>query len=95
MICNQLYFWNYGMQPDATCRCQNEHPGVCFTNVSRAIQNILTKFVNRKNRTSGENFKVKLCTCAQSHALGTRTKFRLEILTINVISGMLYFRDII
>ena len=29
------------------------------------------------------------------YALGTRTKFQLEILTINVISGMVYFRDII
>ena len=33
--------------------------------------------------------------CAQSHALGTRTKFRFEILTINVISGTVYFREII
>ena len=33
--------------------------------------------------------------CAQSHALGTRTKFQLEILTTNVISGILYFRKII
>ena len=29
--------------------------------------------------------------CAQSHALGTRTKFQLEILTIRVISGIVYF----
>ena len=28
-------------------------------------------------------------------ALGTRTKFQLEILTINVISGIVYFRKII
>ena len=28
-------------------------------------------------------------------ALGTRTKFQLEILTINVISGIVYFREII
>ena len=33
--------------------------------------------------------------CAQSMALGTRTKFQLEILTINVISGIVYFREII
>ena len=32
--------------------------------------------------------------CAQSHALVTRTKFQLEILTINVISGIVYFREI-
>ena len=38
---------------------------------------------------------MKLCTCAQSHALGTHTKFQLEILMVNVISGIVYFRDII
>ena len=37
---------------------------------------------------------LKLCTCAQSNALGTRTKFQLEILTINVISGIVYFCEI-
>ena len=31
----------------------------------------------------------------QSHALGTRTKFQLEILTMNVISGIIYFHEII
>ena len=31
--------------------------------------------------------------CAQSHALGTRTKFPLEILTINVISGIALLLD--
>ena len=29
------------------------------------------------------------------HALDTRTKFQLEILTINAISGIVYFRAII
>ena len=38
---------------------------------------------------------LKICMCAQSHALGTHTKFQLEILTINVISGIVYFRKII
>ena len=69
-------------------------PGGCFTNVSQALQDILSKFVYCRNRTSYENFKLKLCTRAQSPALGTRTKFQLEILTINVISGMVYFREI-
>ena len=69
--------------------------GGCFTNVSRALQNILSKFVYCKNSTCDENFKLKLCACAQSHALGTRTKFQLEILTVNVISGVVYFREII
>ena len=35
------------------------------------------------------------CARAQSHALGTRTKFQLEILIINVNSGIVYFREII
>ena len=69
--------------------------GGCFTNVLRALQNILSKFVCCRNCTSYEHFKLKLCSCAQSHALGTRTKFQLEILTINVITGIVYFRDII
>ena len=69
--------------------------GGCFTNVSRALQDILSKFVYRRNRTSHENFKLKLCMCAQSHALGAHTNFQLEILTINVISGIVYFRKII
>ena len=33
--------------------------------------------------------------CAQNHALGTRTRFQLEILTINGIFGIVYFREII
>ena len=58
-----------------------------------------------QNLTSYEHYKLKLCSCAQSqlklcscaqcHALGTRTKFQLEILTINVINSIVYFRDII
>ena len=70
-------------------------PGGCFTNVSRALQNILSIFVHCRNRPSDANFKLTLCTCAQSHALGTRSKFQLEILTINVISAILYFREIV
>ena len=34
-------------------------------------------FVYCKNYSSCGNFKLKLCTCAQSHALGTRTKIQL------------------
>ena len=55
----------------------------------------LSKFVYCRNTTCDENFKLKLCMCAQSHALGTRTKFQLEILTINVISDIVYFYEII
>ena len=32
--------------------------------------------------------------CAQSNAFGTWTKFQLEILPINVISDIVYFREI-
>ena len=59
-------------------------PGVCFTNVSRALQDTLLKFVYCRNRSSYENFK-----------LDTRTKFQFEILTRNVISSIVYFREII
>ena len=65
-------------------------PGGWFANVSRALQNILSKFVCCRNRTSYGHFKLKLCSCAQSKALGTRTNFQLEILTINVITGIVY-----
>ena len=33
--------------------------------------------------------------CVPSRTLGIRTKFQLEILTINVISSIIYFREII
>ena len=68
-----------------------------FTNVSRALycDNILSKFVYYRNRTSYVKSKLKLCACAQSHALGASTNIQLEILTINMISGIVYFRDII
>ena len=72
-----------------------EKPWGCFTNVSRALQNILSKFMHCRNRTSYEKIKLKLCACAQSHSLGTRSKFQLQILTINVISCIVYFREII
>ena len=70
-------------------------PGGCFTNVLRALQDILSKFVYCWYSTSYEKFKLKLCTCAKSIALGTRTKFQLEIFNINVISGIVYFSEII
>ena len=65
----------------------------CFTKVLQALQDILTKFLYCKNRTSYENFKLKLGTYAQSIALGTRAK--LKNFTINVYSGIVYFRKII
>ena len=53
--------------------------GVCFTNVLRALQNISWKCVYCINSTSHENFKLQFYTCGQSHALGTRANFQLEI----------------
>ena len=59
----------------------------CFTNVSRALQNNPEKIYNSRNHIYHENFKLKLCMCAQSMALGTGTNFQLEIL-ISMISAM-------
>ena len=75
--------------------CGRGSSGSCFTNFSQALQDILSKFVYCRNRTSYENLNLKLCTCARSYALGTSTKFELEILTVNVISVIVYFREII
>ena len=47
-------------------------------NVSRALQDIISKLVYCKNQTSNENFKLKLCMCAQSMALGTHINFSLK-----------------
>ena len=69
----------------------------CFTKVLPALQNILLKLMYCWNRTtyiSYKNFKLKVCMCAQSHALGSHTNFQLEILIINVISGIVYVHDI-
>ena len=68
-------------------------PGGCFTKVSRALQNNLAKIHNARNHHYGENFKLKLCTCAQSIALGSRTKFQLEILIKSTISVIHKFRE--
>ena len=65
----------------------------CFTNVSQALLNNLAKIPNTGNHIYGENFKLKLCTCAQSMALGTRTKFQLEILIRTTISAIHKFQE--
>ena len=64
--------------------------GGCFTNVSRVLQNIPSKIAYCRYCTSYNNFKFKLCTCAQSHMY----KFQLEKLIINVFSGIVYFHMI-
>ena len=71
----------------------NFQPGGCFTNVSRALQNNLAKTYNARNHIHDENFKLKLCTCVQSMALGTRTKFRPEILVRSTISAVHKFPE--
>ena len=57
-----------------------QRPWRCFTNVSRALQNIISKMSYCGNSTCYANFNLKLCACAQGHALGTRTRFKLEII---------------
>ena len=68
---------------------------VFFTNILWARQDILSKIVYSINHTSYDNFKLKLCKCAQSHALGTSTKLQLEIINKNMNSGIVYFCEII
>ena len=56
----------------------------------------LSKIISRKYikpKIYGENFKLKLCMFAQSHALGTHTKFQLEILIRNLISAIHKFQE--
>ena len=66
----------------------------CFTNISWALQNILAKINNIRYHIYGENFKLKLRTCAQSLiALGTRTKFKLKILIKSTIPAIHKFRE--
>ena len=48
--------------------------GGCFTYFSRVLKIILSKFVYCRNRNYYENLKLKVCTCAQSHALVTKYK---------------------
>ena len=73
-------------------------PGGCFTKVSRALQNIISKFfcVLQKSYFLWEFQDETLCVCPKLY-FGHRytAKFELEILTLNVISGIAYFRDII
>ena len=68
-------------------------PGGCFTNISRALQNNLAKIYKARNNIYAENFKLKLCICAQSMALGTHTKFQLEILIRSTILVIYKFRE--
>ena len=59
-------------------------PGGCLTNVSWAFQNNIEKIYNARNHIYSENFTLKFCMCA----LGTRTKFQLEILILSTNSAI-------
>ena len=67
--------------------------GGCFTNLSRALQNNLVKIYSARNHIYGEIFKLKFCMCTQSIALGTHTKFQLEILMRGMISAVQKFQE--
>ena len=60
----------------------------CYTNFARALQNNLAKIHNARNQIYAENFKLILCTCAQSMVLDIRTKCQLEILIRCTISAI-------
>ena len=98
-ICDEYKrYWNNGMyisnQVNGNTHARTTKvPEGCFTNVSRALQNNLAKIYNARNHIYGENFKLKLCACAQSMALGTRTKFQLEILIRSTTSAIHKFRN--
>ena len=68
-------------------------PDGCFTNVSRALQNNLANIHNAGIYIYGEIFKQKICTSAQSMALGTRAKFQFEILIRSTIFAIHKFRE--
>ena len=72
-----------------------EDQGVISLTFASSPKYSLEICVLQKSYISYENYQLKLCTCAQNHGLGTCTKFQLEILTINVISGIVYFHEII
>ena len=74
----------------SNCNCEN--PRGCFTIILWVLQNNRTKIYYARNHIFGENSKLKLCMCAQSMALGTRTKLQLEILT-STISAIYKFQE--
>ena len=60
--------------------CAISYPWGCFTNVWRALQNNLSKFVNSWNRTSYFLWEIQTETLymCPKHPLGTRTSFSLK-----------------
>ena len=65
----------------------------CVTNILWTLQYNLAKKHDNRKHIYGENFKLKLCMCAQSNALGTCLKFKLEILIKSMISAIHKFRE--
>ena len=66
-----LFFFNLG--PISVSVGENRGVWGLFTtlySVSQALQDILSKFVYCRNHIFYENFKLKLCTCAQSPRFG-------------------------
>ena len=90
-------FWQHQepqhQQPSILTQFAWNHPGCCYTNVLRALQNNLAKINSARNSIYVENFKLKLCACAKSMALGTGTKFQLEIRTRSTISAIHKFQE--
>ena len=83
---------NSGLRSHGVKRAEPEGLG-CFTYVSRALQNNLAKIYNARNNIYVDYFKLKLRTCAQSMALGARTKFQLESLIRRTILVIYKFRE--
>ena len=65
----------------------------CFTNILRALQNNIAKIHNARNHIYGKKFKLKLCMCVQSMALGTCTNFQLEIRIRSTVSAIHKFQE--
>ena len=92
------YYLNQRWSNSVTFLCDTRgwsihHSGGCFTNVVQALENNLVKIRNARNHIYDENFKLKLCRCAQSMDLGTCTKFQLGILIRSTISATHTFHE--
>ena len=68
--------------------CPPINQGVVSLTFYELSKIISWKIHNARNHIYVENVKLKICMCAQSMALGTHTKFQLEILIISTISAI-------
>ena len=69
------------------------YQGAVSLTFSELFKIISRKYAMPKINIYIENFKLKLCTCAQNMAVGTRTKFQLEILIRSMIFAIHKFGD--